>query len=249
MRLILIGAALLALGVAGHSPALAEKAASATTGDTAAKAAGLRLAKALYSEQAQVDMAVRLVDTQLGPMFRNNDDFKALEGKHPGYTDAVLAEFKVALARYTRESLPGYYDRVASLIASHLDAAEIDDLAAFYRTPTGQKLLRGVSENMTAESVLAEVEADPDRPTSLSAVTKDHKAAAEAAAKLVDKTDEAALIALAQKPYFARAQAIIPKMRKLEQDFMNEPAPEFENDIERIVKDTIARFEAQEKAK
>ena len=249
MRLTFIGAALLALGAPGLSPAVAEKPSSAAPVDHSAKAAGLRLAQTLYTEQAQVDMALRLVDTQLGPMFRSNDDFKAVESKHPGYTDAVLAQFKVVIARYTRESLPDYYDRVATLIASHLNAAEIDDLTAFYRAPTGQKLLRGVSENMTVESVLAEVEADPDRATSLSAVTKDHKTAAEAAAKLVDKSDEAALIAFAQKPYFARAQAIIPKMRKLEQDFMNEPAPKFEEDVARIVTETLDRFEAQEKTK
>jgi hypothetical protein len=40
-----------------------------------------------------------------------------------------------------------------------------------------------------------------------------------------------------------------PAMRKLEQDFMNEPAPEFEAEIEAIVKATFARFEAAGKKK
>lgn len=247
MRLRLIFGAMLALVAPAMSPALAGETALRTAADPEAKVAGLRLAHAIYSEQEQVGIAVRLVDIQLGPMFRNNEDFQVLETKHPGFTDAVLEQFKVALARYTKESLPGYYDRIATLLASHLRADEIDDLAAFYRTPTGQKLLRGVAENVTVDAVLAEVAADPDKPTSLSAVAADHKAMAEAAKKLVDKSDEPALIALAKKPYFGRVQAIIPEMRKLERDFMNEPAPEFEKDIERIVTDTLARFEAGEK--
>ena len=244
MRWNWIGGILITLAAPAVSSAVAGDAKPQATVDPAARAAGLRLAYALYSEQAQVDIAVRMVDTQIGPMFRANEDFQTLEAEYPGFTDAVLKDFKVALVRYTKESLPDHYGRLAALFASDLSAAEIDDLAEFYRGPTGQKLLRGVSENLTVDAVLAEVEADPDKPTSLSAVSADHQATAKAAAKLVDKSDEPALIALAKKPYFTRAQAIIPKMRKLEQDFINEPAPEFEKEIERIVKDTLHRFEA-----
>ena len=75
----------------------------------------------------------------------------------------------------------------------------------------------------------------------------DHKASAEATKKLVDESDHAALREFAGKPYFTRVALMGPAMRKLEQDFSNEPAPEFEAEIEAIMTATVAKFEAAKK--
>ncbi|HKX92685.1 MAG TPA: DUF2059 domain-containing protein [Sphingomicrobium sp.] len=229
---------------AGNAPAPEKSAVN-----PAAKTAALELARLLYSEESQVAIAERMVDTDMAAAFRANPDFQALEIDYPGVTDAVLKEMKPVLIRYTRAELPTYYDRVATLIASRLDAAEIADLTQFYQTPLGQKLRRGMQDNVTVKAMLTEVTTEPDKPTSYSAVDADHRAATDAAKKLIDKGDEPALIAFAKKPYFARLAAMGPAMRKLEQDFMNEPAPEFEAEIEAIVKATFARFEAAGKKK
>ncbi|MCL6683896.1 DUF2059 domain-containing protein [Sphingomonas alba] len=220
---------------------------SAAKPDPAAKAAALKLANILYSEESQVRMAERMVDQEIGPAFRSNQSFMDLEAEYPGFIDALVQEFKPSLIRFTRRELPGYHDRVAELIASRLTAAEIEDLASFYKTPTGQKLVHGVQDNLASSSILKEAMDDPDKPASYGAIVSDHKAATEAATKLIDKADEPGLIALSQKPYFTRLAVLGPDMRKLEQDFMNEPAPEFEAEVEAIVKATLARFEGAKK--
>jgi hypothetical protein len=50
-----------------------------------------------------------------------------------------------------------------------------------------------------------------------------------------------------RKPYFTKVAALGPAMRKVEQDFSNEPAPEFDAEVEAIVNATFARFEAKKK--
>ena len=243
---VICGLVLSALAAqASAAPDANSSAAVTQSSDPAAKAAALKLAAVLFSEASQVAVAEKLVDSEIGPAFRSNEDFKTLEAEYPGFTDAVIMEMKPALVRFTRQALPGYHDRVANLIASRLEAAEITDLTQFYLTPTGQKLLKGMQQNVTTGTMLAEAMNDPDKPTSYSAVAADHKAASAATTKLIDDSDRAQLIEFVKKPYFAKVAALGPAMRKLEQDFTNEPAPELEAEIEAIMKATVARFEAE----
>lgn len=215
--------------------------------DPSAKAAALRLAVLIYSEESQMRMAAKLADNELAPAFRGNKDLRTLDAQFPGFLDEIVAEVKPAFLRFTKSKVPSFQDRVADLIASRLDAAEIADLQKFYLTPTGQKLLRGMQQNVTAGTTIQESMADPDKPTSYEAVVADHKAAQDATKKLLDASDQPALLEFAQKPYFTRVAAMGPAMRKLEQDFSIEPAPEFEAEIEAIMTATIAKMEATKK--
>jgi uncharacterized protein DUF2059 len=245
-------AALVALAAAAPAqtaqPAATASADTAPKLDPATKQAALKLASILYSEESQVSLAERVVDTQLAPTFRADENFKVLEREYPGFTDDVLRQLKPALVRFTRSSLPEYHDRVATLLGSVLSKEDIEDLSAFYVTPTGKKLLAGMAENGTLETVLAETTKDPEKPTSLAALAKDHDAAVAKVAKSMDASDQAALREFSNKPYYFQLALLGPAMRKLEQDFANEPAPEFEKQIGTIMETTAARFKAAKEA-
>lgn len=92
--------------------------------------------------------------------------------------------------------------------------------------------------------MLDEISANPEKPTSYSAVATDHKTSAKAAIKLIDQSDHATLREFALKPYFTRVASLGPAMRKLEQDMSNEPSPEFEAEVGAIMTATLAKFEA-----
>jgi hypothetical protein len=216
-------------------------------GDQTAKNAALRLAAILYSEESQVAIAERIADTEITSVFRRDPNFQEIEADFPGFTEAVLKEMKPALVRFTKQSIPSYHDRIATLIASRLTAAEIIDLTKFYQTPTGQKLVKGMQANVTTQAMIGEIVKNPDAPTSYSAVSEDHKAATEATKKLIDSSDAPALMEFGRKPYFTKVAALGPAMCKVEQDFSNEPAPEFDAEVEAIVNATFARFEAKKK--
>jgi Uncharacterized protein conserved in bacteria (DUF2059) len=246
--LIVVWLVLAPLGTASAAaPATVSNAANQAPADAAGKAAALRLASLLYSEESQMRMAAQIAENELAPAFRANDDLKTLDSKYPGFTEEVIKQLKPAFLRFTKGQLPSYQERIARLVAERLSAAEIEDLTKFYLTPTGQKLLNGMQQNATAGTTIKESLTDPGKPTSYAAVEADHKAAQDATRKLVDESDKAALLEFAGKPYFTRVAALGPAMRKLEQDFANEPAPEFEAEIEAIMTATLAKFEAAKK--
>jgi hypothetical protein len=215
--------------------------------DPAGKTAALRLASLLYSEESQMRMAAQIADKELAPAFRANDDLKELDSKYPGFTEEVIRQLKPAFLRFTKGQLPSYQERMARLVADRLNAEEIEDLTKFYLTPTGKKLLNGMQQNATAGTTIKESLTDPEKPTSYAAVVADHAAAQDATRKLVDESDKAALVEFAGKPYFTSVAALGPALRKLEQDFANEPAPEFEAEIEAIMTATLTKFEAARK--
>jgi len=250
--IFVIGLAFSPLGAASAAPppviTPVADVANEAPADPAAKAAALRLASLLYSEDSQMRMAGQIADNELAPAFRANDDLKKLDSQYPGFTEEVIKQLKPAFLRFTKDQLPSYQGRIALLIAGRLNAEEIEDLTKFYLTPTGQKLLNGMQQNATAGTTIKESLTDPDKPTSYAAVVADHKAAQGATRKLVDESDKAALVDFARKPYFTRVAALGPAMRKLEQDFANEPAPEFEAEIEAIMTATLAKFEAAKKS-
>jgi hypothetical protein len=115
--------------------------------DPAAISAGLRLAEFIYDEASQAAAASRMVDIDIGPAFRSSPDFKALEAEYPGFIEAVLTEIRPLMVSFSRDMLPEYRGRAAEIYASHLTAAEIEDLFKFYQTPTGQKMIKSMTQD------------------------------------------------------------------------------------------------------
>ena len=88
---------LLLLGETASAAAPVANQTSAVAVDPAAKAAALRLAGLIYSEESQVAMAERMADNELAPAFRANSDLQALDSTYPGFTEEVLKQLKPAL--------------------------------------------------------------------------------------------------------------------------------------------------------
>ena len=204
----------------------------------------MKLARILFDEGRQVAATERLVDTEMAAAFSADPTFKELEEQYPGFLAALMKDMKPAMARHARTSLPRYHAELSKLLLDYFDAAEIEDLSRFYESPTGQKMLTGMSQNMSAQATITEAATDPDKPTSFSAVEQDHKASAKKVIALLDASDDAAIQEFGKKPYFARVAVLGPAIRKIEQEVSNEPSPQLDAEIEKIMKAIVARYEA-----
>ena len=202
------------------------------------------LVRTLYPEERQLGMTDRLLDESVGPALKKDPNIAQMETDYPGIVEAMLAEARPLLRAYTTRVLPKYHGRMAALVASRMTSPEILDLTEFYRSPTGRKLVNAVNENIRLDASLAEIISNPDAPTSLEAVTKDHQAAAAKALKSVDSSDVNPLRELGRKPYFEKVRALGPAMRKLDQELMNEPDPEFDKVLEDAFKRALDRHMA-----
>lgn len=239
----------LALAAALGQAGAAAVAAPPPQGETAARVADARtleaarrLAKLVNPEQAQVDATLRMVDNSFIPAMSADEDVKAMEAEYPGLLRRIADDLKPVFIRHTRRILPAHIERYAEVYAANFSAEELDELYELYASPAGQRLVASMLENVSADSLLQEVVKDPDAPTSLAAVKADHDRARRAALKQVSDADKDAFAALIAKPYLSRMMALGPKLRKLEQELINEPDPALDAEIEQVIEKSITDF-------
>jgi hypothetical protein len=215
--------------------------------DPKAMESARRLARLINQEQAQVDATLRMVDNSFIPALASSEDVKAMEAEYPGILRRIADDLKPVFVRYTRKVLPDYVERYAALYAADFSADEIDDLYKLYASPTGQRLIASMMNNASVETLLKEAVSDPDSKASLSAVQTDHDRSSAAALKQVTDEDKAAFAGLVAKPYFPKMIMIGPKLRKLEQDMINEPDPALDAEIEATLKKSVSAYIAASK--
>ncbi len=97
-----------------------------------------------------VHQMAQSMEAQIWPPTERN-----LRSQIPNIDDATVTEIHDAISNETStfldQNLPGLMDDTAHAYASHFTADELREVAAFYKTPTGGKLLRLLPQ-VTAES-------------------------------------------------------------------------------------------------
>lgn len=248
-RNVALGLLLAALaGQAWAETVVSAPATQAQSVDPKAMESARRLARLIIQEQAQVDATLRMLDTSFISTLAANEDVKAMEAEYPGLLKRIATDLRPIFIGHTRRILPDYIERYAAVYAADFSAAELDDLYQLFASPAGQRLIDSMMNNLTFDSTLQEAVADPEAQTSLSAVNNDYKRSAAATLKQVSDEDKKAFAVLVTKPYFPRMTKIGPKLRKLDQDMINEPDPALDADIEASIKKSLeAHIAAAEK--
>lgn len=205
------------------------------------KAAGLRLAQLLYPEEIQVRVGLNLLRSQFGPSILKNPAVKSLEADHPGLVEALVADLEPSFKRFIVSELPNYHRGIGDLYGSNFSVTELTEIHRFYSTPTGRKISRGVQNNMSLDSVMAEAVGNPDSPSTKGAIESDLRATVARTMKSIDGSDTAELMRFGSAPWFPKLKAFRTKLLAFETEFMNRPAPAFESEIEKIIERTIQR--------
>jgi uncharacterized protein len=73
---------------------------------------------------------------------------RQLRAKSPALADDTLAALRLEFERIQNSNLADLFKEAPAIYARHFTAAELRDLTAFYRTPTGQKALRVLPQVM-----------------------------------------------------------------------------------------------------
>lgn len=236
---------LIAASSLGLSPAVASAQpapAEAVSPDASERrAAGLKLASLLYSDERQLAAANGPVMDQMEAFFRADPSFSTLEAQSPGLIDEVMAGMKPLLVEFTIDEAPRYRRGVAEIYARHMSVDDIDQAAAFYASPLGQKLLDKVGENLSLTSMLGEMSVDLDAPTSERAVTNDLDRTAMRAINEMTAEELAEIEKIEGADWFKSIERARPDLVAYDTRFTNEPAPEFEARVEQVVTEILEK--------
>jgi hypothetical protein len=234
-------AALLAL-TAPTLPQQAPDARSAVAPSVAERA--LKLAETLNSEAIIIGDATSDAEAieLIQQVWGSRDELAQLEKENSGITLAFARELLPITNRSMRERLPELHQRQAALYASHFSATELDTLIAFYRSPTGAKLIATTMTSLKPKAIIAEASQSEDFKFSAQAALKDVRATVPDTLKVMDATDKAVLMRFAQSGVAPKMRALAPKTQQLAIDWMNEEAPWEGAEIEKALERVFARF-------
>ncbi|WP_285711524.1 DUF2059 domain-containing protein [Erythrobacter oryzae] len=121
-------------------------------------------------------------------------EIAALEKAKPGLIDATVRAMRPVLEGVMARVEGEYRPRRRELLARNLSPSEAQDLAAFYRSPLGMKILGNVSRSMTEDGFLEDLDQDITSGKDLSEV----QVTREEVASDVDKAVRSARGAMSQ---------------------------------------------------
>ena len=99
-------------------------------------------------------MANQGADAIFDGMARNNAEFAALAKSQPGLKGEFRSVAKPYLSIWVGRTFSMKRGRVAAKFKEHLNPAEARELAAFYGSPLGRKMLRAVGNNLSASNTV-----------------------------------------------------------------------------------------------
>ena len=200
----------------------------------------LRLAQVLIPEDQYLPFLEQAAITGFDQGVDDNVD--QLESEHPGFLDAMRAELRKVIREHGKADMPALHSRYARAIGAHFNSVEVAELAGFYGSRTGQKLIVGKFAGMDMSSMLAKIGEDPDATVTSDDIQTLNRSAVTKLLPHLDAEDQAALIRFGQMPSFRKLSAFTSVMAALEAHIATEPDPELDRDLDAAVGSVMARF-------
>lgn len=163
----------------------------------------------------------RLVEA-IKQTFAKEATFQALEAQSPGLINDIGDAIRPVLIRYSERVRLEYRPRMVAVIASAVNEQEAIQLAEFYESDIGRRLILGVSENYSASNVLDN--ATLDSPVTAEQVEADTRATTNAALADLSDAERQELIETAiRNPAFVKLRQIGPQMAALRAEMEEAP--------------------------
>lgn len=173
-----------------------------------------------------------------------DEEARQLEQEYPGLYAALWAAVEPEMRRSTEADYPSYWTALEQLYVARLTENEAQAVMTFFKSPTGQKLIRNMYGNFDAAPMLAEMA----KSENYTIDEKQMKAATDAAkAKAVEQIgpgDQADLWILMASIDLEKFKALGAETQKVTLDWVNKEDAEGEAKIGKIMEEAMKRYMA-----
>lgn len=189
-------------------------------------------------------MIENILDTMIAEIRRQAPEFALLEEEEPQLMNNLRGNVRPVLMDYSERVRLAYLPEMIAVLQGGLTAAEARNLAAFYRSEVGQKLLAGVSGSFTGEETMRGMGGDFDQQVDTEAVARDIRSASvKAYLTLTPEERQEVESVFAQNPALAKMSALQPRINAVRAAMENEAmTPEEEARMDAALDDTFAPF-------
>ena len=204
---------------------------------TPATPARTALAKQLVGYTQPKDLMLNAVLTgyERGAAEQGGNDLAALDAIQPGLGARLADRGKAELVALVAERIPQMHERLATLFAANCTEEELKSLIAFYSSPAGAKMIRGVTMSDRGGDSFDDEKLTAQEATSV------NKAAARDVAKSLDGEEWLAMIKFATSPGGRAAKALGPQVQAISAEWMTQLMADFGKRIEPIVEQMVTQ--------
>lgn len=231
--------ALLLVQAAPAAPAAAPAPAAAT--DPARAALALELAEVLNSEALTRAQLTKMTQDTLPKVFAQNPSMVAIEKDHPGAAAAVIAAISPVMIDYTVRSLPDMWRAIAPVYARRLDADELRTLLAFYRGPTGRRVIDIMGRGADYGATLSRMMNDRSNTVTTSDLTGGAAPGISDVIRSASEDDRKAMVALMQTSAGRKLPDTTREVMAVVAAYSSRPDPALEKRIETLTVDTLTK--------
>lgn len=191
---------------------------------------------AIYDAISTQQNEAAFIEAVIGEMTRQliaaSPEIATAEAAEPGFARGLANATLPALSQYSSRVKGQFKPRFVALFRERLTVAEAKDIAEFYSSEIGRKLMSNVVGNMTMSATMSEAvkEADEDGTVSRQAVESDISSATNTALSRLTPTDLEALGRLAlEKPALRKLNDLREPIMALRTEMENAPMTAEEN--------------------
>lgn len=249
MRRIRVTLAIACLVLGGGSVAVAAPLAGQNTPATAPISdSAHRLSLLLNPSDKLLDIAMRGFEVGINTALKNNPDDAAVYNQNPGLLDIIVAAGKPIVRKHVHAAIPAHQQKFAEFYARKFSAEEIEQLIAFYSTPTGSKVIAGIYAGADLGSIAEAVGDKGDRPLTAEAVRNFTSSAGAQLLPGLDSDDWKALFMFASSPVYVKLKNSAPELHQLAVDIANEPDPAMDAELSKAVEAAVQKYMAEKRS-
>lgn len=207
----------------------------------------LELSETLNGEALTRVQLNKMLDETLPVELRKNPDVAAMEKLYPGALVAMIDGMRPVIVSKTLEALPGLWKEVAPVYANALSEAELKQLLAFYRGPTGKRVIEAMGRGADySQAIVRSINSGDTKVTA-----NDFKSGASAGvARVIQESnpeDINAMIALMKTDAGKKLPGITAVVLQCSADWSNRIMPQIQPDVNEAAQAAIENFIAKGK--
>lgn len=192
----------------------------------------------LRAEMEQARKAILALPT-------HDDDARQLEQDYPGLYAALWTAVEPDMKRSAEASYPSYWAALEQLYLARLTESEAQAVMTYFKSASGQKLIRTMYGSFDAAPMVAEMTKSNDYTVSEGQLKAATDAAKAKAVQQITDDDKADLWMLMASIDLQKFKAIGAETQKVTLEWVNRPDPEGDASMQELMEQAMQRYMAE----
>lgn len=227
---------------ASNAPATAASIPTQVTKNGVVREDALELAQLLNPPGPLIAIATRTFDQAFDKGLGSGEEIEKLEKEHPGMVAELRRVTREATLADLKADMPAIHRRYARFYASSFTPEELAELTAFYRSPTGAKIIEAKFASIDTSDMVNRLSDNPDAKMTAGDVTAINEGAATGVWKGLAADDIVKLMAFGMRPVAQKLKNVAPQIAQIEAEIANEPDPELDAAIDDAMAKVFERY-------